>query len=126
MGNKIYIIDDDQDIVESTKIVLEASGYDIKTAFTLEDGKSLIDDDLPDLIILDVMFPGNQSGGFELCRELRDSEKTKSVPIIMFTAVNRKFSFNHDVEEDWLPANEFMDKPFNPSDLLKKVKSILG
>ena len=125
MKKKIYIIDDDKDIVESTKIVLDACGYDVKTAYTIEEGKTLINNDIPDIIILDVMFPGNQSAGFGLCRDLRAKEETKKIPVIMFTAVNRKFPFKHDVDEDWLPASEFLNKPVDPADLIKKVKKFL-
>lgn len=124
MAKNIYIIDDDRDIVESTKIILEASGYNIKTAYTIEDGKSLVDDNLPDLIILDVMFPGNQSAGFDFCRDMRSNDKTKNIPIVMFTAVNRKFPFKHGVEDDWLPADEFLDKPVDPANLLTIVKKL--
>ncbi len=126
MGKKIYIIDDDHDIVESTKIILEASGYEVKTAFTIEEGASFIENELPDMVILDVMFPGNQSAGFDFCRDLRAKNETKEIPIIMFTAVNSKFSFKHDLEDDWLPADEFLEKPVNPSDLLKKINKHLG
>ena len=125
MRKKVYIIDDDYDIVESTKIILEASGYDIKTAYTLDAGESLINKGLPDLIILDVMFPGNQSGGFELCRNLKTNSKTRKIPVIMFTAVNRKWLFKHSIDDDWLPADEFLDKPVDPADLLKKIKKYL-
>ena len=125
MRKKVYIIDDDYDIVESTKIILEASGYDIKTAYTLDAGESLINKGLPDLIILDVMFPGNQSGGFELCRNLKTNSKTRKIPVIMFTAVNRKWFFKHSIDDDWLPADEFLDKPVDPADLLKKIKKYL-
>ncbi len=125
MKRKIYIIDDDLDIVESTKIILEASGYDVKTAYTLEEGAGLINKELPDLIILDVMFPGNQSGGFELCRNLKANSETKKIPIVMFTAVNRKWLFKHSIDDDWLPADEFLDKPVDPADLLRKIKKYL-
>lgn len=125
MGKKVYIIDDDQDIVAATRIILEANGYEVNAAYTIEEGEDLTNKDLPDIIILDVMFPGNQSAGFEFCRRLRANKITQKIPIIIFTAVNRKFSFKHDINEEWLPADEFLEKPVDPSDLLRKMKFYL-
>jgi len=125
MAKKIYIIDDDQDIVEATKIVLEASGYEVAAAYTIEDGKKLFEAENPDLALLDVMFPEQQDAGFEFCRDLRISEKTKDVPIVMFTAVNRKFPFHFETDENFLPANEFLNKPVEPKDLLEKIAGLL-
>ncbi len=126
MNKTIYIIDDDRDIVESTKIILDASGYNVEVVYTVEDGAKLIDIKVPDMVILDVMFPGDQSGGFDFCRKLKNDEKTKNVPVIMFTAVNRKYPFKHDVESDWLPADEFLNKPVDPAELLKITKKYLS
>ena len=125
MKKTIYIIDDDRDIVESTKIILDASGYNVKAVYTIEDGTKLIARKVPDMVILDVMFPGDQSAGFEFCRKLKNEKETENIPIIMFTAVNRKYAFKHDIESDWLPADEFLNKPVDPAELLAKIKKYL-
>lgn len=127
MAKTIYIIDDDKDIVEATKIVLEAKGYSVKTALTIEDGKKLVDEEKPNLILLDVMFPGGeQDAGFIYCRDLRTNEKTKDIPVIMFTAVNKDFPFHFDKDADWLPADEFLNKPVDNEELLEKVQHLIG
>ena len=125
MAKKIFIVDDDQDIVESTKIVLEASGYEVEAAYSLDGGRSLISSSIPDLLLLDVMFPDQQDAGFEFCRELRTDDKTKNIPIIMYTAVNRDFPFHFKTDDEFLPANEFLNKPVDPKVLLEKVSSLI-
>lgn len=125
MAKTIYLIDDDQDIVESTKILLEASGYNVKTAFSISSGEKLFETGNPDLVLLDVMFPEQQDAGFEFCRELRTSAKTKNIPVIMSTAVNDKFPFHFDTDEEFLPADVMLNKPVDPKVLLEKIASLV-
>jgi two-component system, OmpR family, response regulator VicR len=125
MAKKIYIVDDDRDMVESTKILLEGNGYEVKTAYTIEDGDKLIKAQNPDLLLLDVMFPDKQSAGFDFCRELRTADVTKDIPVIMYTAVNRKFPYHYKTDEEWLPADDFINKPVQPAELLEKIKALL-
>ena len=125
MAKKIYLIDDDQDIVESTKILLEATGYDVKTAYSIESGKKLFETGNPDLVLLDVMFPEQQDAGFEFCRDLRTNDKTKAIPVIMFTAVNDKFPFHFDTDAEFLPADVMLNKPVEPKELLAKIAGLI-
>lgn len=128
--NKIYIIDDDRDIVESMSIVLKANGYEVSAQF---DNENVIENVLkynPDLIILDVMFPENSSAGFEIARELKRSSESENIPVIMLSAINERGSFpgkfsNEDADEEWLPISMYLDKPVQPGELLEKVKSII-
>ena len=127
---KIYIIDDDRDIVESISIVLKSNGYEVSAQ---NDDENVVEKVLkynPDLIILDVMFPENSSAGFNIARELKRDSKSENIPIIMLSAINERGSYagkfsNEDVDEDWLPINMYLDKPVQPDELLEKVKSIL-
>lgn len=81
---KILIVDDEQDIVESLKFVLEVSGYVCYTAYNGEDGLRLAKEIMPDLIILDVMMP--KINGYKISRLLKYDSKYKDIPIIMVTA----------------------------------------
>ncbi|MHB1377109.1 MAG: response regulator [Candidatus Humimicrobiaceae bacterium] len=127
---KIYIIDDDRDIVESISIVLKSNGYDVSAQ---NDDENVVENVLkynPDLIILDVMFPENSSAGFNIARELKRDSKSENIPIIMLSAINERGSYagkfsNEDVDEEWLPINMYLDKPVQPDELLEKVKSVL-
>jgi DNA-binding response OmpR family regulator len=127
---KIYIIDDDRDIVESISIVLKSNGYEVSAQ---NDDENVVENVLkynPDLIILDVMFPENSSAGFNIARELKRDVKSENIPIIMLSAINERGSnagrfSNEDADKDWLPITMYLDKPVQPGELLEKVKSIL-
>src|SRR5665811_2388597 len=127
---KIYIIDDDRDIVESMSMVLKANGYEVSAQYNDE---NVIENVLrynPDLIILDVMFPENNSVGFEIARDIKGNNKLTNIPIIMLSAVNEKGIYvgrlsSQDIDESWLPVTLFLDKPVQPKELLQKVKSVL-
>ena len=127
---KIYIIDDDRDIVESLSMVLKANEYEVSAQYNDE---SVIENVLkynPDLLILDVMFPENNSVGFEIAREIKGNSKLTNIPIIMLSAVNEKGIYvgrltSQDINESWLPVNIFLDKPVQPKELLLQVKSML-
>jgi DNA-binding response OmpR family regulator len=128
--SKIYIIDDDRDIVESISIVLKSNGYEVSAQ---HDDENVVENVIkynPDLIILDVMFPENSSAGFNIARELKKDSNSENIPIIMLSAINERGSYagrfsNEDADKDWLPINMYLDKPVQPGELLEKVKSVL-
>ena len=128
---KIYIIDDDRDIVESMSMVLKANGYEVAAQYNDENVIENVSQYNPDLIILDVMFPENNSIGFEIARDLKRNNKLTNIPIIMLSAVNERGIYlgrftNQDIDETWLPVSKFLDKPVQPKELLLQVKSILN
>ncbi len=117
----ILIVDDEQDIVESLKFVLETAGYNCYTAFDGEEGLRLAKEIMPDLIILDVMMP--KINGYKISRLLKYDSKYKNIPILMITARSQ--------EEDKLigeetGADEYITKPFDLDDVLKQVEKYLG
>jgi DNA-binding response OmpR family regulator len=118
---KILIVDDEQDIVESLKFVLESSDYTCYCAYNGEDGLKLARDIMPDLIILDVMMP--RINGYKISRLLKFDKKYKDIPILMVTARSQ--------EEDKLigeetGADEYITKPFDLDDVVKTVNKYLG
>ena len=128
---KIYIIDDDRDIVESMSMVLEANGYEVTAQYNDENVTLNVSQYNPDLIILDVMFPENGSAGFEIARDLKRDNNLTNIPIVMLSAVNERGIYlgrftNQDIDESWLPISLFLDKPVQPKELLLQVKSILN
>jgi len=128
---KIYIIDDDRDIVESMSMVLKANGYEVSAQYNDENVVENVLKYNPDLVILDVMFPENNSVGFEIARDIKGNSKLKNIPIIMLSAVNERGIYvgrltNQDINESWLPVSIFLDKPVQPKELLLQVKSMLN
>lgn len=117
---KILIVDDEQDIVESLKFVLEASNFTCYTADNGEDGLRLAKEIVPDLMILDVMMP--KISGYKISRLLKYDAKYKNIPILMVTARSQ--------EEDKLigeetGADEYITKPFELDDVVNKVEQYL-
>jgi CheY-like chemotaxis protein len=128
---KIYIVDDDRNIVESMKIVLEANGYSTKAQYNQENVVKNIKEYKPDLIILDVMFPEDAGAGFQMARDIKNNNSTDKIPIIMLSAINEKGVYagtfsNRDRDDTWLPVEEFVEKPIKPKQLLETVKSYLS
>lgn len=128
--SKIYIIDDDHDIVESLTMVLTSNGYDVSAQYNDEDVVENISKYGPDLIILDVIFPEDHSAGFKIAREIKNNPDLVKIPIVMLSAVNEKGIYmgrfsDQDIDQSWLPVNKFLDKPVQPKELLSLVKSLL-
>ncbi len=127
-GAKILIIDDDQDITEALKAILESEQYDVITATSRADGMEKIRSDKPDLIVLDVMM-STWHDGFEMSRELKKDPQFKEMPILMLTGVKDKtgIEFRSTAgDPDWLPVDSFLDKPVEPQVLLSEVKKLLA
>ncbi len=124
---KILVIDDDIDLVEAMRITLENAGLSVIDAQTGEKGIALAREAHPDLILLDIMM-GSQDEGFHVAYKLRSDPLTRDIPIIMLSAVGQETGYHFDPErdEEFLPVEEFMEKPVNPSQLVEKVKGHLG
>lgn len=128
---KIYLIDDDRDIVESISMVLKANGFEVSAQNNDENVIENVSKYNPDLIILDVMFPENSSAGFDIARDLKRNNKLTNIPVIMLSAVNERGIYmgqftDKDIDESWLPVSKFLDKPVQPKELLLQVKSMLN
>jgi len=126
---KIYIIDDDVDIVASLEISLRGAGYEVASQ---HDDTNLVENISrfnPAIIILDVMFPGDQEAGFKMARTIKHADEISAIPIIMLTSVNQDSDFlskfsNLDIDEIYLPVTEFIEKPIDPKVLLKKIEEL--
>ena len=124
---RILIIDDDPDIIEAMTVVLENRGYEVRSAQDGDQGMVRVKEARPDLIILDVMMRTSLEG-FELSRELKHNAEYNDIPILMLTAVKQKKGLDFKSaagDEDWLPVEEFLDKPVKPDLLLEKVGDLL-
>ncbi len=117
-NNKILIVDDDSDILEALKLMLQMEGYQVDMTTKGEEVFKKIEKFNPNLMILDVLLSGKD--GREIAKELRNREKTKHLPIIMFSAHP---SASRTVKE--CGADDFLTKPFEIEDLLDKVKKYI-
>ncbi len=122
---KVLVVDDEKELVEVTRVLLESNGYEVAAAYSGEEGKKAAEAEKPDVIILDVMME-TTSAGFDVARWLREQEGTKQIPIIMLTAVNQNVPWRFGTDEVWLPVDVFLDKPVSPEKLLREVEKITG
>lgn len=120
---KILIVDDDPDIIEACRLVLEREGYEVEGAPTRADGMRKLEEAKPDLLILDVMME-EPDDGLRMAREIRKAGR--ALPIIMLTSVNAAMGLNIDKDEEMVPVDEFQPKPVDPQTLVAKVKKLLS
>ncbi len=125
---KILIIDDDPDISESMKVVLESKGYQVISAESGKEGLAKAKKESPDLIILDVMMETGDKG-FDVARDLTKDEDYKNLPILMLTALKEKrgLDFKNEAgDEVWLPVDDYCDKPLKSEELISKVNALIN
>ncbi len=128
----VLVIDDDSQMVEFVRRVLEAHSYQVHSAPSAEKGLKKVKELSPDLIILDVMLE-TKGEGFWTAQKLKSTDAHSEyrayshIPILMLTAINSKMKFRYSPETDgeYLPVEDFVEKPVEPSELVKKVKNLL-
>jgi CheY-like chemotaxis protein len=127
---KILVIDDDPDMVLASRLTLEGAGHEVIEARNGAEGLEKIKADRPDLILLDVMMD-TATEGFQLALLLRsrDSKSAyaayRNIPILMLTAIHSTTPLRFGPEADYLPVDDFLDKPIDPDVLVKKVQALL-
>jgi twitching motility two-component system response regulator PilH len=126
---RILVIDDDVQVVDTVETLLQSVGYETFHAFRTEDGMELARKNRPDLILLDVMFSGPPGpDGFETSRLVQDDPALKGIPIIMLSGVKTVMGLSYDFTPDttWLPIKAFLEKPLRPDKLLREIEKVLG
>lgn len=117
---KILVVEDDRDILELMTYNLEKEGYVVATAMAGEEALKKISQFDPDLILLDLMLPGID--GMEICRQLKQQEKTRGIPIIFVTAKSEESDVITGLE---IGAEDYLAKPFSPKVLIARIRSVL-
>ena len=120
MGNLVLIADDDRDIVRFVALNLRLEGFEVVVANDGQDALDMALDVRPSLILLDTMMP--RMDGYEVCSRLRDQRTDAQIPVIMLTAksmeADRSMAYT-------VGADDWVTKPFDPADLVSKVKDHL-
>jgi CheY-like chemotaxis protein len=133
-GKRILIVDDDPIMVQSLKLVLENRGYATAEAYSASEAMEKVRQNRPDLILLDIMMPDGIEG-FHFVWDLRQMEPPlRDIPIIVVTAIHDKAELRYYPEQsdgtyepgEYLPVQDFIDKPIQPGDLLDRVAKQLG
>ncbi len=127
---RILIVDDDPDIVEALRLTLQGN-YAVFTASSGQEALRKVKEVNPHLIILDVMME-TQTEGFQVSLTLRNPDPASEfaayskIPILMLTAIHQKTPLRFAPDADYLPVDDFVEKPVKPGVLLAKVKKLLG
>jgi DNA-binding response OmpR family regulator len=119
----ILAVDDDEHILHLIRAILQARKYRVVTASAGREALARVREAVPDLVILDGMLP--EVHGFEICRQLKTSERFRHIPVIMVSAVHTGWRFAADVKEKY-GADDYVEKPFDPQDLLRRVETLLN
>ncbi len=120
MAKKILVVDDEPDILQVAVFRLKKAGYEVMQAVNGREAIELIKTLRPDLVLLDLRLP--EVSGFDVCKTIKADDTLKSTPIIIFTAsVN---SLDEKIKE--IGADGYLSKPFDPDQLLEKIRSILS
>ncbi|MBE3132944.1 MAG: response regulator [Acidobacteria bacterium] len=126
----LMIVDDDEDFAAAAAKALSQAGHEVGIELEATSAIGRMAERRPDLLILDVMFPEDASAGFELARTIRhDHADLKDMPILMLTAVNVKFPLGFGqatIDEDWMPVDDFIEKPVDLDVLTSRVSALLA
>lgn len=120
MNKTVLIVDDEKDIVETLKFILESEGLSCIVAYDGEEALNLAKTQNPDLIILDVMLP--KINGYKVCRLLKFDSKYKHIPVLMVTARTQE---EDKIIGEETGANEYVTKPFDIETVTNLVKKYL-
>ncbi len=117
---KILVVDDDKAINELIKVNLELAYYNVICAFDGNKGYALAKQEMPDLIVLDVMMP--EVDGYTVAKRIRENQSTKDIPIIMLTALNM---LQNKVQGFNIGVDDYLVKPFEMEELMVRIKALL-
>ncbi len=120
MGKRVLLVEDEKNIILGVSTCLEAVGYDVHVEEDGEKALKFVENEKPDLILLDLMLP--KVDGFEVCRVLKGSEENRNIPVIVLTALAGEEDRQRIME---VGADSYMTKPFRPQELWDEIKKHL-
>jgi len=118
--SKILVVDDEKQITELLKSLLEDEGYAVEVAYNGREAQELVKKEHPDLIISDVTMP--EVDGFDLCRSIKENEDTRLIPVMLVTALTGTRDKIKGIDAG---ADDFIGKPFNALELTTRVRSLI-
>ena len=126
-GTKILVVDDDRDYQAAIGQILRTAGYQVVTAYTKEKGLVAVKEAEPDLIILDIMMT-KTTDGFHFLYEMKADAKGKKPPVLCISIISEEtgLSFSPTEDADYFPADDFLPKPVEPTELLAHVEALLS
>lgn len=123
---KVLLVDDDVELCEAIKVLLESKDYEVVMAHNGKEGLEKVRAEHPNLVILDVMMP--EMNGYDVCVVLKADPKLKRIPVILLTGVDQAFFRTTYSRQMGLmtEADDYIAKPVEPGELVKRVRELLG
>jgi two-component system alkaline phosphatase synthesis response regulator PhoP len=123
---KVLVVDDEPDVVDMLRMMLENASYEVFSAYDGKEGIEKAKKEKPDAIVMDLMMPGMD--GFKACKEMKNDPELKAIPVIVLTAINKRFSDTEYAKSMGLDlvSDDYIDKPVDPNLLLRRIASLLG
>lgn len=118
--SKILLIEDEEDIAAMIKLQAEIAGYRLIVEVDGLNGLRAVDREKPDLVILDIMLPGQS--GLDVCRKIKTNPELKNIPVIMLSAKSEELDVILGLE---LGADDYVSKPFSPKILFSRIRAVL-
>ncbi len=122
---KILIVDDDIDLLDQHKILMESKGFEVVTAESAEAGFQVFQKEKPDAVIVDLIMEEHDSG-FILCHKIKRTELGKKIPVLILTSATYETGFKFDAstkeEKEWIKCDGFLNKPVVVHELLAKLE----
>lgn len=123
---KILLVDDDLDLLEQNKILIESQNYEVITANSAKEGWEVFKKTKPDACIIDLIMEEHDSG-FILCHRIKNDEYGKNIPVFILTSATYetgfKFGASTSEEKEWIKADEFVNKPVIIEELVQKLEN---
>jgi DNA-binding response OmpR family regulator len=121
LGQKILVVDNEPNIVQSLAFVFNREGFDVATAGDGVQAMSMIRDSKPNLLILDIMMPNKN--GYEVCQEIKSGPKLQDIQVVMLSSISNEDSRRHAMSQG---ADDYINKPFSPMQVVTRVKELLA
>lgn len=119
---RILCVEDEQEMIDLIRLILGRRGFEVKGAEGGVEGLRLIRQDLPDLVLLDLMMP--DMDGWEVYQQMKADEKTRHIPVIVVTA--KAQNIDRVLAMHIAKVDDYITKPFSPQELLQSVEKVLG
>ncbi len=125
---KLLLVDDDIDLLEQNKMLLEARGFEVITAESAKEGIEVFEAEKPDAAVVDLIMEEHDSG-FVLCYKIKKTEHGKKIPIFILTSATYdtgfKFSTNSEEEREWIKCDDILNKPVVVEELVTKLANYM-
>ena len=120
---KVFLVDDDVDLIQQNKMVLEENGHEVNTAYTAKEALDKLKNYTPEVMVIDVMME-HRTAGFTLAREI--GKRFSNMPLIVMSGATDKSNWMAEADETWGSVVNFLDKPVDPDELAKEVNKVLN